>query len=178
MVPARVEGEDVVAVTLLQRLVPDQLGRLLVEEVDLKSLQILIPKSFDQWSVHNGSVWSDCAIYCTLGNFSKPVATIILTTILGNFCKVVEIFHFSSEIIFGQTFIDIWQLFTGHTVFGWTRPDSTASLHTNNHIFSYLIKSSLVKVETSHTVIQCWVFPGMLLKTFIIYFCVLGTRDY
>ena len=56
MVPARVEGEDVVAVTLLQRLVPDQLGRLLVEEVDLKSLQILIPKSFDQWSVHNGSV--------------------------------------------------------------------------------------------------------------------------
>ena len=56
MVPARVEGEDVVAVTLLQRLVPDQLGRLLVEEVDLKSLQILIPKSFDQWSAHNGSV--------------------------------------------------------------------------------------------------------------------------
>ena len=35
--------------------------------------------------------------------------------ILGKFCKGVKIFHFSSEIIFGATFIDIWQLFTGHT---------------------------------------------------------------
>ena len=45
------------------------------------------------------------AIYFTLGNFSKPVALIILPkspTFLGNFCKGVEIFHFSSEIIFGQ----------------------------------------------------------------------------
>ena len=35
--------------------------------------------------------------------------------ILGKFCKGVKIFHFSSEIIFGATFVDIWQLFTGHT---------------------------------------------------------------
>ena len=45
------------------------------------------------------------AIDCTLGNFSKPVATIILhksPTILCNFCKGIKIFHFSSEIIFGQ----------------------------------------------------------------------------
>ena len=43
--------------------------------------------------------------FCTLGNFIKPVTTIILTklpTLLGNFCKGVKIFHFSSEIIFGQ----------------------------------------------------------------------------
>ena len=37
-------------------------------------------------------------------DFSKPVATIMLpksATFLGNFCKVVKIFHFPSEIIFG-----------------------------------------------------------------------------
>ena len=44
------------------------------------------------------TVWPDWAIFCTFGNHSKPVATIIL----GNFCKVVKIIHFSIEIIFGQ----------------------------------------------------------------------------
>ena len=34
---------------------------------------------------------------------------------LGNFCKDVKIVNSSSEIIFGQLFIDIWLLFTGHT---------------------------------------------------------------
>ena len=55
--------------------------------------------------VFRRSVWLDRSIYCNLGNFLKPEATIILPklpTFLGNFCKVVEIFHFSSEIIFGQ----------------------------------------------------------------------------
>ena len=51
-----------------------------------------------------------------LGNlldFSKPVAIISLPklpTFLGNFCKGVKIYHFSSEILFGQllwTFGDI-----------------------------------------------------------------------
>ena len=39
------------------------------------------------------------------GNFSKPVATIILPKsplFLGNFCKGVKIFHFSSGIILGN----------------------------------------------------------------------------
>ena len=61
----------------------------------------------------------DWAIYCTLGNFSKPVATINLPkslTFLGSFCIGVKIYNFSSEIIFGATFIDIWRLFTGHTI--------------------------------------------------------------
>ena len=35
--------------------------------------------------------------------------------ILGNFCKVIEIFHFSSRHHFWATFIDIGPLFTGHT---------------------------------------------------------------
>ena len=54
---------------------------------------------------HSRIVWPDWAIYCTLGNFSKPVATINLPnlpTYSGNFCKGVKIFRFSSEIIFGQ----------------------------------------------------------------------------
>ena len=52
-----------------------------------------------------GSVWPDCVIYCTLGNFSKHVATINLPklpSLLSNFCKGIKIFHFSSEISFGQ----------------------------------------------------------------------------
>ena len=35
--------------------------------------------------------------------------------ILDKFWKGVKIFDFSCEIIFGQFFIDIWWLFTGHT---------------------------------------------------------------
>ena len=57
-------------------------------------------------------VWPDWAIYCTLGNFSKPVATIILPkspTFLYNFCEGFKNFHFSSEIILGNSY---WHLST------------------------------------------------------------------
>ena len=43
--------------------------------------------------------------FCTLGNHSKLVATIILSkspTLVGNFCKGVKIIHFPIEIIFGN----------------------------------------------------------------------------
>ena len=53
------------------------------------------------------SVWPDWAIYCTLGNFFKACGNNNvgqLGHILGNFCKGVKIFHFSSEIIFGQLY--------------------------------------------------------------------------
>ena len=69
-----------------------------------KNKRILIPffvRQVASW----GTGWPDWAIYCTFGIFSKPVATIILPkspTFLGNFCKGVKIFHFSSEIIFRQ----------------------------------------------------------------------------
>ena len=45
------------------------------------------------------------AIYWTLDQFLKPLATINLPkspTFLGTFCKGVKIYHLSSEIIFGQ----------------------------------------------------------------------------
>ena len=72
-------------------------------------------------------MWSDVrsvqcdqivAIYCILGNFSKPVATIDLPklpTCLGIFCKVIKIVHFASEIILGELLFIVWQFFTGHT---------------------------------------------------------------
>ena len=53
------------------------------------------------------SVWPDWEIFYTLGNFVMPLATINLPkypTFLGNFCKVVKIYHICSEIIFGQLF--------------------------------------------------------------------------
>ena len=51
------------------------------------------------------AVWSDWAIYWTLVNFSRPVATIIfaqISHILRQFCKDIKIFNFYGEIIFGQ----------------------------------------------------------------------------
>ena len=60
-----------------------------------------------RWSL---PVWPDWAIYWTMGHFLKPLAAINLPkspTFLGNFCKGVKIFHFSSEIIFGQ----LWSTF-------------------------------------------------------------------
>ena len=53
-------------------------------------------------------VWPDWAIYWTLGNLLKPLATINLpksSTFLGIFCKGVKIYHFWA------TFIDFWQFF-------------------------------------------------------------------
>ena len=64
-------------------------------------------------------VCPDWAIYWTLGKFLKLLATINLpesTTFLGNFCKGVKISHYSCEVIFWATFIDIWRFFSGHTV--------------------------------------------------------------
>ena len=50
--------------------------------------------------------------------FLKPLVTINLPksrTFLGNLFKHVKIYHFSSEINFWATFIDIWRFFSGHT---------------------------------------------------------------
>ena len=61
--------------------------------------------------------WPDWTIFCTFGNFLKPLATISLPkspTFLGNFCKGVKIYHFWA------TFIDIWWFFSGHTGCGST----------------------------------------------------------
>ena len=57
------------------------------------------------------TVWPDWAIFCTLGYFLTPLATINLpksTTFLAIFCKGVKIYNFSFEIIFGQL---LWTFF-------------------------------------------------------------------
>ena len=62
-------------------------------------------------------VWPDWAIFCTLGNFLKPLAKINLAkspTFFGNFCKGVKISHFSSEIILGNFYRHL-MIFSGHT---------------------------------------------------------------
>ena len=59
------------------------------------------------------TVRPDWAIYCTLGHFSKPAAKIILPK-LPNFCNVVETFHFSSEIIFGNFYRHLAPFFWSH----------------------------------------------------------------
>ena len=56
-------------------------------------------------TVTSHAVWPDWVIYWTLGNFLKPFATINLPkspTFLNNFWKGVKIYHFCSQIIFGQ----------------------------------------------------------------------------
>ena len=62
-------------------------------------------------------VWPDWVIYWTLGKFSKPLATINLPkspTFLGNFCKGVKIYPFSSEISFGQLHTHLAIFFWSH----------------------------------------------------------------
>ena len=66
----------------------------LKKKEDLKA-----PQNISLWPV-----WPDWAIYWTLGKFLKPLATINLPespTFLGTFLGV-KVYHFSSEIIFGQ----------------------------------------------------------------------------
>ena len=66
------------------------------------------------------SVWPDCAIYWTLGKFLKHLATINLPkslTFLGNFCKVVKIYHFYSAIILGNFYRHLAIFFWSY----WTR---------------------------------------------------------
>ena len=91
-------------------------------------------------------VWPDWAIYWTLGNFLKPLATINLPkspTFLGNFCEVVKINHFWA------TFIDIWRFFFGHTewdigkwciaatVLAWAIPKEYQSHRLQSRILTY-----------------------------------------
>ena len=56
-------------------------------------------------SLATGEKYSVTRLGDLLGNFFKPLATIHLPkspTFLANFCKWVKIYHFSTEIIFGQ----------------------------------------------------------------------------
>ena len=63
------------------------------------------------------TVWPDLAIYWTLDNFLKSLATIDLPkspTFLGNFCKVVKIYQLFSEIILGNFYRHLTIFFESH----------------------------------------------------------------
>ena len=67
------------------------------------------------------AVWPDLAIYWTLSNFLKPLATMHLPkspTFWGNFCKGVKIFNISREIIFRQLFRNLAIFFWSHWILG------------------------------------------------------------
>ena len=58
---------------------------------------------------HGAQTWNQCdqigRFFLHFGQLLKPLATMTLPkslTFLGNFCKGFKIYHFSSEIIFGQ----------------------------------------------------------------------------
>ena len=62
------------------------------------------------------SEWPDLAIYCTLGNFQNPWQQLICPNCphYRQFFKGVKIFHFSSEIIFGQLLYTFGNFFWSH----------------------------------------------------------------
>ena len=99
------------------------------------------------------SVWPDWGIYWTLGNFLKPLAPINLpksSTLLGNICKGVKIYHFSLEIYFwaepNQTFGDFFLVTLvacGEYFFGFAI--KTTAYHLGRYGFHLLLlKSSMV----------------------------------
>ena len=60
----------------------------------------------DELLCDNYGVWPHWAIYCTLGNFCKPVATIYLpqiATFLGNLLKVSKSFIFLVKSVLGHS---------------------------------------------------------------------------
>ena len=94
-------------------------------------------------------VWPDWVIYWTLGHFSKPVATISLPkslTFLGDFCKGVKIFNFSSEIILGNLYRHLATFFWSH----WT------------WLVQQILLSWNVKVAVAPTIVA-WIFISSLL---------------
>ena len=63
------------------------------------------------------AVWPDWTIYCTLGNFSKPLIIPKSSTFLASFRKGVKISHFSSEIILGNFYRHLATFYWSHWTF-------------------------------------------------------------
>ena len=97
-------------------------------------------------------VWPDWAIYWTLGNFLKPLATINLSkspAFLGNFCKCVKSLIFIVRS-FWATFLDIWQFFSGHTGPSVRWPNIFYFLYDKNDAACYCKTSNYFKKSQSY----------------------------
>ena len=106
-------------------------------------------------------VWPYWAIYWTLGIFLKPFAAINWpksSTFLGNFCKDVKICHFSSEIIFWATFIDIWRFFSGHSGGGQCRSVKTCTNVVSVWLDWAIFESSWWQILWQKFVTNWWLF--------------------
>ena len=111
-----------------------------------------------RWLAGWWPVWPDWAINCTLVNFSKPVATIILPKLLtffGNFCKGILIFHVSSEIIFGD-FLRVTLLVTSfdETFFG------NRCLHFRSNFYSHSPRAYMI-IRSIHRRPMWCIHPSM-----------------
>ena len=77
----------------------------------------MVKGSFTYFQYPPPSVWPDCAIYCTLGIFSKPVAAIILPKkpkFLGNFCKMLKSFIFLGKSFLGKFYGHLATFYWSH----------------------------------------------------------------
>ena len=77
----------------------------------------VVTKTFSRIVSFSLPVWPDVAIFCTLSNFLKPLATINLTkspTFSDNFCKGVKIFHFLVKSFLGNFYRHLAIFFWSH----------------------------------------------------------------
>ena len=101
--------------------------------------QILNRTADDTWAV-----WPDWVNYCTLGNFSKPMATIILPklpTLLGNFLKMTKSFMFPVESFLGNFYRHLVTFYWSHCT---SAKISSKKLRKWLRVISYQFSSNLI----------------------------------
>ena len=104
------------------------------------------------WFAALRSVWPDWAIFCTLGYFLKPLASINLPkspTFLGIFCKGVYYLSFSGEIILGNFYRHL-AIFIWSDWWHWTRIDRIcvmAFLYLQNAFYKTIYALDLRQID-------------------------------
>ena len=101
--------------------------------------QILNRTADDTWAV-----WPDWVNYCTLGNFSKSMATIILPklpTLLGNFLKMTKSFMFPVESFLGNFYRHLVTFYWSHCT---SAKISSKKLRKWLRVISYQFSSNLI----------------------------------
>ena len=105
------------------------------------------------------AVWPNWAIYCTLGNFSKPVATIIepkLPTFFGNILKVSISFIFLIKSFLGNFYRHLAIFYKSHWSLVWI-PQPMLRGKIRKHVIykKWQKNQSFVKIGKN-----CWIHPS------------------
>ena len=111
-------------------------------------------ESEGQWE--KGAMWPYWAIYWTLGNFLKPLATIILPkplTFLGNFCGGVKSIIFLVKSFLGN-FNKHLAIFSGHTGREWQKSDEKHN-RANVLLFFIIIRNGTFGIATQNKCCCC-----------------------